>query len=129
MLTSGEHEAVRDRKKNGKKSSLLSLKKSERVRLVDVTSLRLCKSEKGLLKIGLARLAGHVVIALMIVLLITASISYCNNKRTLDTSKWKLPVKLKQMVHVRREFPYVLQGFKVLFDGEFTSNINVSSYW
>ena len=55
------------RKKQGK-SSLLPLRKSERSRLIDVTSLRLSKQEKGLFKLGFTTLGVHVLIAALIIL-------------------------------------------------------------
>ncbi len=55
------------RKEKGKKT-LLPLKKSEKVRLIDVTSFRLSKPEKGLFKLGLANLLAHICIATILIL-------------------------------------------------------------
>ncbi|XP_072035508.1 DC-STAMP domain-containing protein 2-like, partial [Amphiura filiformis] len=55
------------RKERGK-NTLLPLKKSEKVRLIDVTSLRLSKPEKGLFKIGLVSLMAHICIATILIL-------------------------------------------------------------
>ncbi|XP_072044147.1 uncharacterized protein [Amphiura filiformis] len=55
------------RKERGKKT-LLPLKKSEKVRLIDVTSLRLSKPEKGLFKLGLVNLMAHICIATILIL-------------------------------------------------------------
>ncbi|XP_071486816.1 uncharacterized protein [Diadema antillarum] len=43
--------------------SILPLKKNERTRLIDVTSLRLCQSEKGYFKFGLSTVVFHSIIA------------------------------------------------------------------
>ena len=56
-----------ERKKKGKKT-LLPLKKSEKVRLIDVTSFRLSKPEKGLFKLGLVTLVSHICIASILIL-------------------------------------------------------------
>ncbi|XP_071490920.1 DC-STAMP domain-containing protein 2-like [Diadema antillarum] len=48
--------------------SILPLKKNERTGLIDVTSLRLCQSEKGYLKFGLSTVIFHSVIAGLLIL-------------------------------------------------------------
>ncbi|XP_041457117.1 uncharacterized protein LOC121409282 isoform X3 [Lytechinus variegatus] len=51
-----------NRKENGQ-PHLLPLKKNERNRLIDVTAVRLCKSEKGYFKFGLTTVCLHSIIA------------------------------------------------------------------
>ncbi|XP_033628265.1 uncharacterized protein LOC117290812 isoform X1 [Asterias rubens] len=56
-----------NRRKHGKEP-LLPLKKSERRRLIDLTSFGLSKPEKGLFRMGLTNLLLHVVIAGLLIL-------------------------------------------------------------
>ncbi|KAJ8042716.1 DC-STAMP domain-containing protein 2 [Holothuria leucospilota] len=56
-----------EHRKSEGKQHLLPLKKSERRHYVDLSSLRLCKPERGLFKIGLATVFMHATIAALII--------------------------------------------------------------
>ncbi|XP_072048284.1 DC-STAMP domain-containing protein 2-like [Amphiura filiformis] len=66
-LTQKFIELDKAQKESGKKT-LLPLKKSEKVRLIDVTSLKLSKTEKGLFKLGVVTLMTHICIATILIL-------------------------------------------------------------
>ena len=113
-----------DRKTRGKKS-LLPLKKSERVRLVDVTSIRLCKSEKGLFKIGLARLAAHVVIALLIVIIDNGLYYLLAIIREHGYIKVETTGESEARLEIEGE-NFISEMLKVVFNDGFSLSINVS---
>lgn len=56
-----------EHRKSDRKQSLMPLKKTERRQYVDLGSLKLCKPERGLFKVGLAMVFMHATVALLIV--------------------------------------------------------------